>query len=79
MPPFAVSHKDDEEFYGNLIVVSLHDWFPTKRRHWKLAPLDDRWEMPSAEPMTYVAVDCSMATAALAKAVEVVLHKRSFS
>jgi hypothetical protein len=47
--PTVTYRRREDEFYGNEIAVSLHEWFPPKRPQWKPKPrphLRDRWVMP---------------------------------
>jgi hypothetical protein len=42
-----VARRDEKDFYGSSITVSLHDWFP-KKAH-RCQPLDERWQMPQSD------------------------------
>jgi hypothetical protein len=68
MQSISVRRTDEEDFYGSVIAVSLHEWFPAKPHHWKLNAigiLDDRWVMPTPESdPCLVILDCSAASAA---------------
>jgi hypothetical protein len=61
----ATQRRDDEDFYGSVIAVSLHDWFPRKLRDGK--SLNERWQMPQPNVSLCAVLDYEQSNEAVAE------------